>query len=438
MTGRARRPPAPWPTPWRSGLVALAALAVALALAAGALHAPAEDVRLLAVYLAVSGLASLTIGWGVARLGWRLPWGGLHLRVALAIALGTLVALANIAVTAALMFLSPHDLALLGLLLGFALVLSLAFGAALAGSLTADLRRLADGARRMAAGDLAARVAVAGDDEVGELARAFNAMAAAVQAAFGRQRRAEQARRDLIAAVSHDLRTPLTALRAMAEALQDGVVADPATTRRYLRTMLGEIGRLDALIADLFELSRLDAGELRLDRRPVAIAALIEATILGQQAQAERQGVRLEHEDDDSPTPVAVDPARVQRVLANLVQNALQHTPAGGRVTVRARSDGAMVEVEVADTGAGIAAHALPHVFERFYRADPARGREHGGAGLGLAIARGLVEAHGGRIWAESEVDRGTIVRFTLPTPAHGHEAAPTVGRSTIGANPGA
>jgi signal transduction histidine kinase len=417
MSGGARRPPVPWPVPWRSGLVALAALALALALAAGALQAPAEDVRLLAVYLAASGLASLTAAWVVARLGWRLPWGGLHLRVALAIALGTLVALANVAVTAALMFLSPHDLALLGLLLGFALVLSLAFGAALAGSLTADLRRLAGAARRMAAGDLAARVAVAGDDEVGELALAFNTMAASVQAAFGRQRRAEQARRDLIAAVSHDLRTPLTALRAMAEALEDGVVADPATTGRYLRTMQAEIGRLDALIADLFELSRLDAGELRLDRRAVVIADLIEATVLGQRALAERQGVRLDHETDGSSTVLKVDPARVQRVLANLIQNALQHTPPGGRVTVRARRDGATVEVAVADTGVGIAAHALPHVFERFYRADPARGREHGGAGLGLAIARGLVEAHGGRIWAESEVDRGTTVRFTLPPP---------------------
>jgi signal transduction histidine kinase len=272
----------------------------------------------------------------------------------------------------------------------------------------------------MAAGDLAARVADDGDGEVGELARAFNAMAAAVQAAIGRRRRAEQARQDLIAAVAHDLRTPLTALRAMAEALQDGVVADPPTTRRYLRTMQGEIGRLDALIADLFELSRLDAGEPRLDLRPVAIAALIEAAIDGQQAQAVRQGVRLEHEVDDSPTSVEVDPARVHRVLANLIQNALQHTPAGGRVTVRACRAGAMVKVEVADTGAGIAAQAMPHVFERFYRADPARGREGDGAGLGLAIARGLVEAHGGRIWAESEAGRGTIVRFTLPTPARG------------------
>jgi signal transduction histidine kinase len=284
-----------------------------------------------------------------------------------------------------------------------------------AGALAASLQALTEGARRMAAGEQGVRVSVPSDDEVGDLARAFNRMAAEIEAAFRRQRESERARVDLIAAVSHDLRTPLASLRAMAEALHDGVVDDPDSVRRYLRAIQGDIQRLSALIDDLFELSQLDAGALRLDRQPVAIAELVAETAASMQAQAERKAIRLDCVFEGAAATVEVDPLRVHRVLANLLQNAVRHTPAGGRVVVQAYDRPGEVEVRVADTGEGISAHALPHVFEPFYRGDPARGREQGGAGLGLAIARGLVEAHGGRIWAESTAGQGATVGFTLP-----------------------
>lgn len=410
-----RRLTVAWATVWPVALVVALALAAALGLAV-MLRPPPEDVQLLAVTLLLSGLLSLAAVRLVMRLGWRLRWGGLRLKIALAIAVGVLVALANVSGTALLMFLSPHDLALLGLLLGFALALSLTFGVVLAGALTGSLRLLTDGARRMAGGELSVRVAVPEGDEVGDLALAFNRMAEQIEAAFARQAELEAARKELVAAVSHDLRTPLASIQVMAEALQDGVVSDPETVQRYLRTMQGDIRYLNGLIADLVELSQLDAGALRLERQPVSLAELVTETVDSLQPQAAQKAIHLVGEADAALAPVVIDPLRVQRVLVNLLQNALRHTPPGGRVGVQAREAGALVEVRVTDSGEGIDAGALPRIFDRFYRADPSRAREHGGAGLGLAIARGLVEAHGGHIWAESTPGQGATFRFTLPT----------------------
>ena len=409
----------PKETWWRSVLplavVGLAALGAAIGLAVVVLSAPRQDVELLALFLSGSGLVSLLAGHLALRLGCRLRLGGLRLKIALAVAAGVVVALLNVAVTAYLMFLSPHDLALLSLLLFFALLLSLAFGFSLAGALTGSLRQLAAGAARMAEGDLSARVKVPSDDELGDLARAFNAMAAQVEDSFRQQRELEQARKDLIAAVSHDLRTPLASLQAMVEAVNDGVVSDADTVQRYLRTMHGEIRNLSALIGDLFELSQLDAGVLRLQIEASPLQDLISDTLESMQAQAERQGLSLAGVVDAELTPVLMDPVRVQRVLYNLVQNALRHTPADGTVLLEARDAGAEVQVSVVDSGEGIAEGELPRIFERFYRGDPARSRGQSGAGLGLAIARGIVEAHGGSIWVESAPGRGSRFTFTLP-----------------------
>lgn len=395
-----------------AGLLALAAV---LALAVILLNPPRRDIELLATFLSLSGLLSLAAGYLAARFGWRLRWGGLHLKIALTIGVGVLVALANVAVTAYLMFLSPHDLALLSLLLFFALLVSLSFGFFLAGALTSSLRELAGSASRMAEGDLTARASVPPGDEVGDLAEAFNTMAAQVEGAFRRQRELEQARKELIEAVSHDLRTPLASIQAMVEALNDGVVSDAATVQRYLHTMQGEITNLSALIGDLFELSQLDAGVLRLQIEASPIQDLISDTLESLQAQARRKGLSLSGEVDAELAPVLMDPSRVQRVLYNLVQNALRHTPSDGTVVLEARDAGTEVQVSVVDSGEGISAADLPRIFDRFYRGDPARSREQGAAGLGLAIARGLVEAHGGRIWAESAPGLGSRFSFTLP-----------------------
>lgn len=415
MAGKAAPPRRTWLALATLGLVIILGLAAAVGLAALLLNPPRQEVELLAASLALSGVLSLAIGYLGVRLGWRLRWAGLQVKIALAIAIGSLVALANVATTAALMFLSPHDLILLSLLLGFALLLSWAFGVYLAGSVTQGIRTLAAGARQMAEGDLGVRVHLPVDDEVGDLAQAFNQMATQVEAAFQRQRELESARRDLMGAISHDLRTPLASLQAMVEALADGVVSDAATTQRYLRTMQAEIHHLNALINDLFELSQLDAGVLRLHLQPSKVEALLAATVAAAQMQAEQKALQLVSQSDVTLSPVMADPIRVQQVLTNLVQNAIRHTPDGGLVRLEARDAGRMIEFSVVDTGEGIAERNLEHVFERFFRGDPARTRAPGGVGLGLAIARGLVEAHGGQIRAESTLGRGTAFRFTLP-----------------------
>lgn len=406
---------APWNTVGLLGLVALLALGAALGLAIALLSPSRQDIQELASYLVLSSLLSLTVGYLAARWGWRLRRGGIRLKIALAIAVGIVVALANVAVSSYLMFLSAHDLALLTLLLGFALLLSLSFGFVLSGELAASLRALADGAGRMAEGDLKVRVRVPEGDELGDLAQAFNSMAEQLEAAFLRQRELEEARRDLIASVSHDLRTPLASLQAMTEALHDGVVSDSATVHRYLSTMQSDIRNLGALISDLFELSQLDAGVLRLQIEASPIQDLISDTLESMQAQARRKRLSLYGDVEDDLGPVLLDLSKVQRVLYNLIQNAIRHTPADGTVVIEARDAGSEVQVSVVDSGEGISEGDLAHVFEQFYRGDPARSREHGGAGLGLTIARGFVEAHGGRIWVEPGLDRGCKFSFTLP-----------------------
>jgi signal transduction histidine kinase len=265
----------------------------------------------------------------------------------------------------------------------------------------------------MAGGDLTARVPGGGLGELGALERAFNAMARQLEEATRQRAELEHARRDLVAAVSHDLRTPLASLRALVEALDDGVVNDPAEVRRYYTLLKGEVERFSVLIDDLFELARLESGALRLDLAPSPVQDLISEALERMAAQADRKGLRLAGEVVGDPPPVLVDSQQFARVLLNLVQNAIRHTPADGSVTVRAVPEGPLVRLEVQDTGEGIPPEELPRVFERFYRGDPARSRE-AGSGLGLAIARGIVEAHGGRLWVESEPGRGSRFACTL------------------------
>jgi len=238
---------------------------------------------------------------------------------------------------------------------------------------------------------------------------------------------ADRLKSALLAAVSHDLRTPLAAIRVTIEAILDGVVTDEETVTRYLRTMHAGTKELSRLIDDLFELSRIEAGALVLLPEPAAVSDLLSETLGRMAPQAAARGVTLDgHAASDLPL-LPLDARQIGRVLVNLVDNSLRHTPAGGRVAVVAcRADGA-VRVEVEDSGEGIAAADLPHVFERFYRGDKSRSRDGGGAGLGLAISKGIVEAHGGRIWAEND-PTGVSVIFTLPLDAAGTLAPAPVG----------
>jgi len=257
----------------------------------------------------------------------------------------------------------------------------------------------------METGDYGARVRTTSVDEVGQLAQAFNRMSAELD-------QLERLRRDLVANVSHELKTPISALRAHLENLLDGVERpDPET----LQVMLAQSDRLGRLVDQLLDLSRLESGDVPLQREQVALAPLVSEVLSEIEVARADRGVALERRLAEDLPPVFADRERIHQVLFNLLDNAVRFTPDGGSVTVSAeRHDGA-VDVHVADTGSGIAPEHLPRLFERFYRVDPARSKKEGGTGIGLAIARSVVEAHGGRIWAESSPGQGSVFTFELP-----------------------
>jgi signal transduction histidine kinase len=249
------------------------------------------------------------------------------------------------------------------------------------------------------------RTGVRGRDEIARLAEDVDAMVARLDDE-------ERARRSLIAAVSHDLRTPITALRLLADAIDDEV-ADAETRREYAARIGTHVRALGALIDDLFELTRLESGDLTWTMERVRVDALLHETIEAMRPAAEAQDVRVTAELGASIVAARGNPEKLQRVLFNLIQNAIRHTPPDGSVTVRAETVGGGVEIEVADTGSGIDGEHRTRVFEPFYRADGSR--SDGGAGLGLAVSRAIVEAHGGTIWLE-EAPVGARVRFRLPS----------------------
>jgi len=401
----------------------LAALALTVALAFAFMHPPAEDLLLLALLFGLTGSASALIGFVSHRLGWWRRLRSLNQTLTLGYIVAAVLTLINVWITARLMFINQeHDLTLAGLLLLFAGGISVSFGYFLSASLTHALRDVVRAASRVSEGDFSTRVRVEGRDEVAQLAQAFNAMAARLEAADGEARALDAARRDLVAWASHDLRTPLASLRAMLDALADGVVTDPETVARYVRQSQAEIVRMNALIDDLFELAQMDTGSLTLRCDAGSLSDLISDTLEGFTALAQARGITLRGSVASGVDPVWMASDKISRVLQNLIENALRHTPAGGQIQLRAEVLDGMALVSLEDTGEGIAPDDLPRIFDRFYRGDAARSRSHphdglerGGAGLGLAIAKGLIEAHGGRIWAESVPGHGTVMNFTLP-----------------------
>jgi signal transduction histidine kinase len=392
----------------------LVAIVLALIGADRVLGAPRRDVELLAWFLSASGVLSLVIG--AAAIRWSGAWvTTVRRRVALAYGVGLVVALVNVLTTSALMFLNAHDLGLLLLLLAFAAVISLAFAYIVAGALTQQIQQLSSAARRLAAGALDTRVGHHSRDEIGQLAATFDDMAERLEQAFARQRALETSRRELVTAVSHDLRTPLATSRAMVEALADGVVTEPADVHRYLKLILQEIQHLSRLIDDLFELSQIDSGALRLQPISLDVAELVSETVAAYQLAAAESDVHLREDLSVDSVRIQADPERLQRVLRNLVDNALHHTPAGGDIAIAARTEADGVTLSVDDSGPGVPPEQLERIFDRFHRGEPSRQRKSGGAGLGLAIARGLVQAHHGRIWAERSPLGGISVRVRLP-----------------------
>jgi signal transduction histidine kinase len=291
-----------------------------------------------------------------------------------------------------------------------ALVLSGAAGLALSGAIARPLRQLTAAAGAVARGQLDHQVPVRSRDELGRLSQAFNDMTA-------RLRAARQMQTDFVANVSHELRTPLTAVKGLVETLRDGAVDDFQVRDRFLGTIENETDRLIRLVNDLLLLSRVDSDALNLRPEPVDVTQLAQATVDEIMPQAEAKQLAVQVKANPDPSYAQADPDRIMQVLLNLLDNAIKYSEPGGvvNVVIGDEKDGT-IQIQVRDGGIGISAGDLPHVGERFYRADKARARTHGGSGLGLAIARALVELHGGRLWVESEFGRGTTVSLLLPT----------------------
>ncbi len=405
------------------GLLARFAAGVAgiLALSLGAfyllMNPSMNEIGLMALFLAVTAFISVLAGYVAYRLGWVERSPAIRLTLLAGYALASLLTFMNVWVTARLMFASQHDLLLATVLLGFAGGMAMALGYFLSSALTDRIQILNRAARSISEGQLGVRIAVHGRDEMALLGQSFNEMAAQLQEAARKQQELDRLRRDLVAWAGHDLQTPLASMRAILEALADGVVEDPETVQRYLNTASRDIRALSGLIDDLFQMAQLDAGGLPLDRELNSLSDLISDTLESFSELAARREIRLEGKAAPGVDPVYMDAQRIGRVLSNLIGNALRHTPPGGRVRVQALPLESGVLVEVSDTGSGIRPEDLPYVFERFFRGEKSRSRETGGAGLGLAIARGIVEAHGGRIDVES-LPGGTRFYFTLPRQA--------------------
>jgi signal transduction histidine kinase len=333
--------------------------------------------------------------------------GGLRRQLSAVALLGAVQLAVGVALFANLMFVSRHDAFFMALIAGYAGLVGLAAAALVARRVLADVDAVRGALVQVGEGSRDVQIAVAGGDELATLA-------ADVETMVDKVARAERARRELVAAVSHDLRTPVTTLQLVAEGLEDGVF-EPERTREKLGLISTHVRALGALIDDLLEFSRLEAGDVHWSTEHVQLGELLEETVEAMRPQADRGGVAVRAEIAGGTAAAQANPEQLQRVLFNLIQNAIRHTPADGSVVVRAESvAGRAVELEVADTGEGIAEGDRDRVFEPFAQGASRSGRSDGAAGLGLAIARAIVEAHGGRIWL-ADAQAGTRVRFTLP-----------------------
>ncbi len=348
----------------------------------------------------IVALATLGAGLAAAVVIRRLPTLRLEL-VGLSL-LAVFLPLAAVLLSGVVMFNSGHDLTILAVAAASSAAAIIA-ALALARWIHGSLDQLGNSAREFAHGDLTARAPEEGPKEVVELARSFNQMGTSIEQLF-------DARQELVAWASHDLRTPLASIQAMLEALEDGL-AEPD---QYLPAIQSQVEKMSGLVDDLFELARIDAGVLTFELAAAPLPGMVESCIRGLEAEAHARHITLKAQINDDVPPVMCAPDKVERVLYNLLTNALRHTPSDGAVGIVVEPRAAEVCVSVEDTGEGFPADSLRRVFDRFWRGDPARS-SGGGAGLGLAIASGLVEAQGGRIWAENRPEGGARISFTLP-----------------------
>ena len=346
----------------------------------------------------IVALATLAIGLLLATLLRLLPT--VRLQLAGLAVLAVLLPLGAVLASGWVMFHMGDDVKILAVTAASALT-ALVAALLVARSIADSIDRVREASVEFAQGNLEARAPEGGPAEVAELAASFNEMGANLSRLF-------DTRRELVAWASHDLRTPLANMQAMLEALEDGL-GEP---EEYVPVLLEQVRVLSLLVDDLFELARIDAGALTLEMHRLPVAPVVSSSLRGVEAEARSRHVTLAAEVEDDVT-ARFAPEKVERVLMNLLTNALRHTPSDGVVAVRVEPHAGEVRVAVEDTGEGLDGEAQERMFERFWRGDQSRSSR--GAGLGLAIARGLVEAHGGRIWAEDREGGGARICFTLP-----------------------
>ncbi len=392
------------------------ALAITLLIFVALMRPPLDEFQAMTLFLSATSAISVIAGFVAYRFGWlqwspRLSWTLMSSYV-----LAAVLTFLNVWWTARLMFINPHDLTLATILLIFAAGIALALGYFLSTTITDKIAALSSAAETVAHGKFSTRVEIAGRDEMAQLADSFNSMAAQLERADRKQKELDRLRRDLIAWVGHDLRTPL----GLRPGDRRGVWRTTSwMTRKRRRAICARLNvtlaLLSALIDDLFDMAQMDAGGLRLERSPNAISDLISDTLESFSSLAAEHNVMLTGMAAPGVDPVYIDARQIGRVLNNLVSNAVRHTPPGGKVTVHTYPVRAGVVVEVTDTGEGIRPEDISRIFEQFYRGEKSRSRATGGAGLGLAIANAIVEAHGGDIQVDSRPGEGARFRFTLP-----------------------
>jgi signal transduction histidine kinase len=388
----------------RSLAFAVSAAALTAALA-GAVYGTAAGTTSLLILMPL-GVATVLAAHGIIVARARI--GGLRRQfVLLAVVAAAQLAIA-VGVFVELMFVSGHDAFFTVLVAAYTGALGLWAGRLLGRRALSDIDAVRVTLDAVARGHRDVRTNLAGRDELARLGGDVDAMVTTLAAE-------ERARRGLIAAVSHDLRTPLTSLRLLVDAVDDDLVTEPGMRREYLSRISVNVHALSGLIDDLFELSRLESGDIRWTMQRVRLDELVHETIEAMRPHADAGAVAVRAELAPRLDAARANPEQIQRVLFNLIQNAIRHTPADGSVVVRAApATGDAIEIEVADSGPGIAHHERDRVFEPFFQGGDRASRSDGGAGLGLAISRAIIEAHGGRIWL-ADAEFGTTVRFRLP-----------------------
>ena len=376
---------------------------------------PMQDLEHMAQFLSITSVISIAVGYGAYRLSWierapSLRWVLLGTYI-----IASLLTFLNVWLTAYLMFASEHDLLLATVLLLFAGGIAVVLGSFFTSTLIERIKVLEDTAKSIEMGDLSSRAEIPGNDELAKLAKSFNQMVDKIQEADKKQKELEKMRQDLVAWAGHDLRTPLSSIRLLVEALSDEYVTDPSEIKNYLSQTKKHVDNLSLLIDDLFQISQLDSGGIPLALEKACLSDLISDTLESFSNEAKQKGISLSGSVGEGVDPINIDVLWLGRALNNLVTNAIRHTPEGGQIKIIAEHKDNNVMVSIHDTGDGIISEDIPHVFERFYRGEKSRNRSGGGAGLGLAIAKGIVEAHQGSIEVESHPGVGTVFTFTLP-----------------------